>query len=87
MTQITPGPIDTSNGYAVEAYELTDEAGAERVVCLAIGEMVGSRFNVQALVEMSAAEAREVAFELIDAADLVEGECHLRRVTARAVLS
>lgn len=87
MTQIIPGPIEPCNGTAVDAYELEDDGLPERVVCLAIGDIQGSRTDIRAMIELSPNAARELAFELIDAADLVEGECHLRRVTARAVLS
>ncbi|MBW7057288.1 hypothetical protein KY389_11390 [Paracoccus bogoriensis] len=87
MTQIVPGPMNTSNATAVDAYELDDSGNLERVVCLAIGDIEGAHTNLRAMVEMTPSGARELAFELIDAADLAEGECHLRRVTARAVLS
>ena len=87
MTQIIPGPITPSNGFQVDAYELHEDGEASRVVCLAICQITGSASDVRALVEMCALDARELAFELINLADLIEGECHLRRVNARAVLS
>ncbi|WP_304615866.1 hypothetical protein [Paracoccus sp. (in: a-proteobacteria)] len=86
MTQIIPGEINTSNGWNVVAYELDAQSQHKRIVAVALGERSDSDFSIHALSLLSTDQARELAFNLIDAADLAEGECHLRRLTARAVL-
>lgn len=84
---VTSGRIDVSNGTSVEAYEIVLDTGNERVVCMSICDITGSQVEVQALIELPPAQAREMAFVLIDAADKADGTEDLRLITPEPVPS
>ncbi|SCY61962.1 hypothetical protein [Paracoccus tibetensis] len=75
-------PQLTCDSLSVEAIEVLDSTGACRVVSIALGEIVRADgpVTIRAMADLEPAEARELAYDLIDAADKAESTDELRQV-------
>lgn len=74
---------------SVEPIEVLDGDGSARVVTIALGEMERSDgpVTIRAMADLEPDEARELAYDLIDAADKADGADALRQVRNLASLS
>lgn len=92
MKQINPDLISCndmtcSDKTVVGAFELHRNGQIVRVVLLGMGDIEGQQLNLQAVVVTTPDFVRGLALQLMDAADMAEGDCQLPRMTDRGLLS